>query len=251
MDTVNPAAATSATTFTVTQALGLANRAVLEAAPDELWVVGTVAGLVRSRPGHLYFQLADHDADGSTPSAVLPVVAFARDSVGINRTLAEAGVELANGLAIRLRGRLSIYPPKATVQLIASAVDPAVTVGEGTLRKRDLLAALERERLLVRQRQLPMPTAPFHVGVVGPPGAGTADVLSVLRDSGLGFRWSASRLPHPGPGHPARSPLPSPGLAASGSTSSFSRGAAARPAIWQRSTASRSPGRSASAPRRS
>jgi exodeoxyribonuclease VII large subunit len=198
----SPQEVVQAGTLTIAQALALANRAVQHAAADEVWVVGTIAGLARSRPGHVYLQLADHEANGSTPTAVLPVVAFAREYAGITRTLAGAGVELANGLAVRLRGRLSVYAPKATVQLVATAIDPAVTVGEGTLRRRALLRALEHEGLLRRQHGLPMPTTPFLIGLVGPGGAGTADVLSVLQGSGLGFRVVRFPAATSGPGAP-------------------------------------------------
>jgi exodeoxyribonuclease VII large subunit len=174
--------------LTVAQALGLAHKAVAAATPDGVWVVGTVSGLMRSRADHLYFHLSDHDPDGSTPAAVLPVVVFARDSGGITRTLDRAGVELANGLAVRLRGRLSVYAPKGSVQLVASAIDPTVTVGEGTIRKRQLLATLEREGLLARQQALPLPLLPRVIGLVGPAGAGAADVVSVIEGSGFAVR---------------------------------------------------------------
>jgi hypothetical protein len=58
-------AASALDALTVAQVLGLAQRAVVAATPHDLWVLGTVSGLVRSRAGHLYVHLSDHDPHGS------------------------------------------------------------------------------------------------------------------------------------------------------------------------------------------
>lgn len=169
---------TEAPTFSVGGALGLANKLFEQATPRDIWVLGEVQGLRRSQAGHLYLSLRDEHTD-----ARLPVAALGRDAIAILATLRRAGVELADGLRLRLAGRLGVYAPRGTLELRASAVDPDVTVGQSALAVRALRAVLLRERLLGRQALLPVPFVPRHVVVVGPTGQGTDDLIGILRNS--------------------------------------------------------------------
>jgi exodeoxyribonuclease VII large subunit len=191
----------TSSTLNIAQTLALAARTITNALPEDLWVAGTVSGLSRSQAGHVYFQLADN-SDG-TPSAVLPVVAFAREAGVIGETLAAAGVDLEEGLAIRVRGRLGVYAAHASVQLIIKAVDPAMSVGERTLARRRLVAALVAEGCIGRQKALAANPVPLQVGIVGPRGAGTADVLSMLESSSFGCCAWLVPVSTSGPGAPA------------------------------------------------
>ncbi|MDQ6613622.1 MAG: exodeoxyribonuclease VII large subunit, partial [Actinomycetota bacterium] len=115
-------------TLGVAEALALAAGGVRSAAPGLVWVHGEVEGLTRSRAGHWYWTLAGGGAR-------MAVCALGRDACAIDRTLASAQVSLADGLTLRVRGSLEVYPQRGQVQLRAAAVDPAVSVGGAVLAR--------------------------------------------------------------------------------------------------------------------
>lgn len=96
---------TAAAAVSVGQALALAGRSIQVGTGGPMWVYGEVDGLSRSKAGHLYWCLADD-------AARLSVVAFRSEAIRLNGTLSRAGVEMANGLAIRVFGNLEVYAPK-------------------------------------------------------------------------------------------------------------------------------------------
>src|SRR5688500_4719438 len=109
------------------------NRAVrlgLENEWSDVWVVGEISDLTRSAAGHLYFTLNDE-----REAAQLRTVIFQGDARRSRATFEE-------GARIRVRGRLSLYEPRGTFQMIARA---AAAAGEGDLvaQFRKLLAKLE------------------------------------------------------------------------------------------------------------
>jgi len=88
--------------LSVSQALALAGQGIQAATGGPTWVYGEVDGMVRSRAGHLYWCLVDGEAR-------LSVVAFRSGAVRMTATLTRAGIELADGMAIRVFGDLMVY----------------------------------------------------------------------------------------------------------------------------------------------
>lgn len=150
--------------------LNRAVRSFLEGTYGNVWVEGELSDVTRSTAGHVYFSLND-EAD---PAQVKGVI-FRNDAI---RTRAK----LVNGARVRFRGRLSLYEPRGTFQLIASIALPA---GEGDLalelerRKRKL----EAEGLFAQERKRVLPRVPRLVGVVtSTTGAALHDILRVAKD---------------------------------------------------------------------
>jgi exodeoxyribonuclease VII large subunit len=146
------------------------NRAVrlgLESEWGDVWVVGEISDLTRSAAGHLYFTLNDE-----REAAQLRTVIFQGDARRSRATFEE-------GARIRVRGRLSLYEPRGTFQMIARA---AAAAGEGDLvaQFRKLLAKLEAEGLTAEERKRPLPLWPRCVGVVtSDQGAAIHDIIQV------------------------------------------------------------------------
>jgi exodeoxyribonuclease VII large subunit len=171
--------------LTPAEALGLADRAV-SAVGGAVWVQGEVEGLHQSSAGHLYCTLA---GDG----ARLSVCAFGRYARAIVGELASVGVTMANGQAVRLKGRLGCYVARGTVELRAIAIDPAVTVGAAETARRRLRQILMNERLMERQQDMELPWVPLRVWLIGPEGDGIEDFLGVLASSP--WAWSVIFVP--------------------------------------------------------
>jgi len=177
-------------TFTVADLSAGIGRAVGRAFPEEVWVRGEIRDLSRPQSGHVYFSLVDPGEPGAIPEAMLPVTLFASDKDAVNRLLQRTGaVRMTDGVEVRIRGRVSHYPARGTVQLRMTWIDADYTLGRLAAERERLIRALSTEGLLDRNAALPVPPVPLRVGLVTSVGsAAEADFLDELRRSG--YAWT-------------------------------------------------------------
>jgi exodeoxyribonuclease VII large subunit len=165
----------SGETLSVSQLLALAKQAI-EDGTGPVWVEGELTGFKRHQPsGHLYFDMKD--AKGRISCVMW------RDGARRLR------FDPADGLMVRVHGRLGLYEVQGRLQLYADALEPA---GLGALQA--ALEALKRrladEGLFAAERKRPLPRYPERVGVVtSSSGAAVRDVVRVL-----GERWPVAEV---------------------------------------------------------
>jgi exodeoxyribonuclease VII large subunit len=165
-------------TYGVAELGGALDRALRDAF-GQVWVRGEVAGL--RRPGHVYFDLVEQGAK-------VPVVLFAGTARVVDRVLAHAGLELGDGVELRIRAAPGYHAPFGRLQLTMSAVDPAFTVGQLALARERLLRDLHADGTVGRNAALPVPALPLRIGVVTSAGsAAWNDVRHQLEAAGCGF----------------------------------------------------------------
>lgn len=141
-------------------------RDVLEENFSHVWVEGELSNLSQPASGHLYFTLKDN-------GAMLRCVMF-RSSARLLR------FRLDEGMALVVRGRLSIYEQRGEYQLICEYVEPR---GAGALQLAfmQLKERLAAEGLFNEDHKRPLPAVPQRVGVVtSASGAAIHDILHVL-----------------------------------------------------------------------
>jgi len=161
--------------------------ALTAAGLGEVWLMGTVTSLRRG-PRFTSLELVDYEPDHATVSATVAVGMFARQAEQVERTLRRAGAELADGLEVRLHGRLEPNPRFGKVRLLADDVDVRTSVGAAAIARDELVESLSASGAMERQQHRRVPDSPRRVGLVSADGAaGRADVLHVLGDSGLPF----------------------------------------------------------------
>jgi exodeoxyribonuclease VII large subunit len=149
-------------------------REVLEESFDEVWVAGEISNLRAPASGHLYFTLKD-------ATATLRVVMFRNDAARI-------GFTLRDGLAVVVRGAVTVYEARGEYQLQAAEVR---TRGEGSLQQRfeELKRRLDAEGLFALERKRPLPVFPESIGVVTSlQGAVLQDMLQILQRRAPGIR---------------------------------------------------------------
>jgi exodeoxyribonuclease VII large subunit len=143
-------------------------RAFLEDAFGELTVTGEVANWTRARSGHCYFTLKDE-------SAQIRCVIWRRDA-------ARLPVDPEEGMALRVRGRVTMYETRGELQLQVRELEADGGDGLWKLAFERLKGTLEREGLLDPARKRPLPRFPRTVGIVtSPTGAAIRDILTVIR----------------------------------------------------------------------
>ena len=164
-----------------------------EAFPYGVWVAGEIAGLMRSRRDHAYFNLVERNREGheDEPAAVVSVVLFRDDRQRVNKIVKRYGnkVRIEDGAQIRIQATVSFFARQGRLQLRMNSIDPAYTLGAIAAGRAAVLARLGDEGLLKRNAGLALPPVPLGVGLVTSVGsAAHADMRRVLEASGFGFR---------------------------------------------------------------
>lgn len=175
-------------TYGVGELAAAVTRAVAAAFPAEVWVRGEIDGLrPTNASGHVYFSLCERSSRRG-PTASLGVALFRTERLRVERELrAWPGFELANGLEVRIRGR--VQHRFGRVQVVMSGLDPVHTFGRLAADRDRVLRALAADGLLEANGRLVLATAPLRLGLVTSAGsAACADVLAELEASGFAFR---------------------------------------------------------------
>ena len=179
------------TTWSVPELAAQVSRVLAAAFPGDVWVQGQIRNLSRSSNGHVYFDLAEPTPSGQDPKTRISVALLAPERAHVNRQIkaeAAGSIRMADGVEVRIRGRLRWYSPRGTAQLRMNAIDPAFTLGRLQADRERLLAALAAEGLLDANAARPVPLVPLRVGLVTSVGsAAHADVLATLSTSRFSF----------------------------------------------------------------
>jgi exodeoxyribonuclease VII large subunit len=141
-------------------------RLALEARFASVWVEGEISNFKAHSSGHWYFTIKDEGAQ-------LRAKCFRSSNTRIR-------FRPQNGLHVRARGRLSVYPPRGEYELVVETLDP---VGAGALRIafEQLRDRLKAEGLFAPELKRPLPVFPGRVGVItSPSGAALRDILNVI-----------------------------------------------------------------------
>jgi len=138
-----------------------------ESAYSDIWVEGEISNCRPAASGHVYFTLKDGEAQ-------LPIVLFRRQAQLLR-------FRPQDGLAVLVRGRISVYESRGQLQLIAETMEPRGT-GALQLAFEQLKRRLAEEGLFNAARKRPLPAFPHCVGVVtSPTGAVIRDIVTVVR----------------------------------------------------------------------
>ncbi|MFN8017460.1 MAG: exodeoxyribonuclease VII large subunit [Acidimicrobiales bacterium] len=177
-------------TWTVAELSEHLARLMAGAFPDDAWVEGQIRNLTRAANGHVYFDLAEPVPMGEAPKAQLAVTLLEPERMLVNQQLRRAGgtIRMADGVEVRIQGRIRWYGRRGALQVRMHGIDPAFTLGRLQADREQLLARLSAEGLLDRNGRLPLPRLPLRLGLVTSRGsAAHADVLAELDASGIGF----------------------------------------------------------------
>ena len=152
--------------LTVTQ-LTSQIKGVVEDNFSEVWVAGEISNFSRPQSGHCYLTLKDDNAQ-------LRAVIW-------RGTASRLKFDVHDGLEVVCRGRLDVYPPRGSYQLVIEQLQPQ-GIGALELALRKLREKLGREGLFDPESKRPLPAFPKRIGVVtSPTGAAIRDFLEVLR----------------------------------------------------------------------
>lgn len=142
-------------------------RHLLEDVFPQVWVEGEISNLARPSSGHVYFTLKDAGAQ-------VRCALFRSSAARVRQALRD-------GLAVKVRGKVSLFEGRGDYQMILDTVEPA---GDGALRLafEALKDKLSAEGLFATEGKRALPAHPQRIGIVSSPsGAVIRDIISVFR----------------------------------------------------------------------
>ena len=141
-------------------------KALLEESFPFIWIVGEISNFRIPLSGHLYFTLKDENAQ-------INAVMFR----GQQRQLKFAPED---GMRVTGMGRLSLYEPRGTYQIILEYMEPS-GVGALQIAYEKLKARLADEGLFDEQQKQPLPFLPQKIVLItSPTGAVVHDMLNII-----------------------------------------------------------------------
>lgn len=143
-------------------------RGVLEEHLARVCVTGEISNFRRPASGHCYFTLKDE---------------FAQINVVMWRSTAAAvKFEMKDGLAVVVRGELTVYEPRGQYQIVLKRVEP-LGVGALQLAFMQLKEKLAGEGLFDAGRKKPLPLIPQRIAIItSATGAAIQDMLRVIHE---------------------------------------------------------------------
>ena len=170
--------------FSVGQFTEVLNHVLKASFDDGVWVEGEIQGLRKPNP-HAYFTLIEN-IDGV--KAQLNINLFAGPLRNVQAKLRQQGIELKDGLKVRLFGRVEYYGPFGKLNLIATDVDTQFSAGDVAAKREELLRQLMEKGVDKINKRIPIPLVPLRLGIISSSqAAGWADAQQHLTESGIGF----------------------------------------------------------------
>ena len=151
--------------LTVTE-LTLSIKALLEEKFPLIWISGEISNFHKAASGHCYFTLKDEKSQISS-------IMFK----GQNKKLK---FEPRDGMKIIGLGRVSLYVPRGTYQIILEYLEPK-GAGELQAAYEQLKAALAQEGIFDEKFKRPLPFLPKKISIITSPGGAVVhDIIKII-----------------------------------------------------------------------
>ena len=157
--------------------------------PSAVWVRAELAQ-VTERRGHRYLELVEK-GDDDRPRAKCQAAVWSRSYAGVLRKRGPVAAEvLAAGQEVALQCEVDFHEVYG-FKLVVVDWDPAFTIGQLALHRREIVAQLDREGLLHANSALRLAAVPQRLAVLtSSAAAGYADFAAQLAGNPFGYRFA-------------------------------------------------------------
>lgn len=162
--------------------------------PEACWVTAEIAELKCNQRGHCYLELVEKDDDKTIAQTKATIWAYDYRKLS-NKFQAAMNEPLRPGMKIMFLAAVNFHEVYG-LSLNIRDVDPAYTLGEMALKRREVVDRLKKEGLLERNKGLPLPVVPQRIAVISSPtAAGYGDFLHHLDTNPHGYRFAHVLFP--------------------------------------------------------
>jgi exodeoxyribonuclease VII large subunit len=156
--------------------------------PESYWVVGEITGLRVNQKGHCYLELVERDDDSITARMSANIWAYDYRKLAA-KFLQETKAFLKDGMKVLFLATVNFHEVYG-LSLNIIDIDPAYTLGDIARKKREIIARLEKERLIDLNKSLPLPLVPQRIAIVSShTAAGYDDFISHMENNSYGYKF--------------------------------------------------------------
>lgn len=158
------------------------------------WVVAEISDMAE-RGGHCYMTLIEKDASGTTVARMRANIWANRYLHIKNKFLYATQRELTNGMKVMFYGGAN-YHPNYGLSFNIGDIEPSFTMGDLERIRREILAALQREGILNRNRSLTFSDPPRKIAIISSAtAAGYGDFMNQLQHNSSGVEFNTLLFP--------------------------------------------------------
>ena len=156
---------------------------------ERFWVSAEIIGLKMSR-GHCYLQLAEKDDNGSTPKAEFRGIIWAFQYERIsNRFFRSTGSPLRENIQMLIQIEVQ-YHERYGLSLLVHDIDPAYTLGQLEMERRQTIEKLRKAGLYDRNKQVELPVSLQRIAVISAEDSkGYEDFFTRLNTNAYGYTF--------------------------------------------------------------
>lgn len=162
--------------------------AINDALPDTCWVIAEIADAKTNQRGHCYLELVEKEDDKTI--AQVKATIWAYDYRKLLQKFQKATNEpLRQGMKILFLASVTFHEVYG-LSLNVKDIDPAYTMGEMALKKKEIIERLRKEGLLDLNKELSLPLVPQTIAVISSPtAAGYSDFFNQLDNNEYGYKF--------------------------------------------------------------
>lgn len=182
------------TTYSLYELNNIIKNAIGYALPDTYWVVAEIADTKLNQKGHCYLELVEKDDNRVIAQVKANIWAYEYRKLSL-KFQAATNESLRPGMKVLLLVAV-IFHEIYGLSLNVREIDPAYTMGEMALKKREVIERLTKEGLIGLNKSLSLPIAPQRIAVISSPtAAGYGDFFDQLDNNPYGYRFIHTLFP--------------------------------------------------------
>lgn len=175
--------------YSLSELQKLIKKSLQDKLPGYYWVSAEISELKLNYAGHCYLELIEKDKQEDIKSRIRAIIWSQKSRLLLPYFENVTGQPLSEGIRVLLRVNIE-YHELYGLSLIIHNIDPAYTVGEMALKRKQIIERLESEGVIDINKELPFPMLPYRIAVVSSEqAAGFKDFTDELNRNEFGYRY--------------------------------------------------------------
>jgi len=181
-------------TFSLFELNNIIKDAISYALPGSYWVIAEIADTKLNQRGHCYLELVEKEENKTIAQVKANIWAYDYRKLSIKFQTA-TNETLRPGMKVLLLAAVTFHEVYG-LSLNIKDIDPAYTMGEMALKKREVIERLTKEGIIALNKGLSLPAVPQRIAVISSPtAAGYGDFFDHLDNNPYGYRFNHVLFP--------------------------------------------------------
>ena len=181
-------------TFSLLELSNIIKDAISCVLPGSYWVIAEIADTKLNQRGHCYLELVEKEENKTIAQVKANIWAYDYRKLSLKFQTA-TNETLRPGMKVLLLAAVTFHEVYG-LSLNVKDIDPAYTMGEMALKKREVIERLTKEGLIALNKSLSLPAVPQRIAVISSPtAAGYGDFFDHLDNNPYGYSFKHVLFP--------------------------------------------------------